>query len=70
MELPVDHLKYAMAPGQMASGIWCNPCSEFAMEVVMGADLGFAIIAPQSESEHRVKSLSIVGAWGLALQSC
>jgi hypothetical protein len=28
-----------MAPGQMASGIWCNPCSEFAMEVVMGADL-------------------------------
>jgi hypothetical protein len=50
MELPVDHLEHAMAPGQMASGIWCNPCSEFAMEVVMGADLGFAIIAPQSES--------------------
>ncbi len=48
MELPVDHLEHAMAPGQMASGIWCNPCSEFAMEVVMGADLGFAIIAPQS----------------------
>jgi hypothetical protein len=34
----------------MASGIWCNPCSEFAMEVVMGADFGFAIIAPRSES--------------------
>jgi hypothetical protein len=34
----------------MSSGIWCNPCSEFAMEVVMGADLGFAIIALQSES--------------------
>jgi hypothetical protein len=37
----------------MASGIWCNPCSEFAMEVVMGADWGFAIIAPQSESSPR-----------------
>jgi hypothetical protein len=33
----------------MASGIWCNPCSEFAMEVVMGAGLGFAIIALQRE---------------------
>lgn len=31
-------------------GIRCNPCREFAMEGVMGADLGFAIIAPQSES--------------------
>lgn len=50
MELPVDLLKDAMAPGQTASGIRCNPCSEFAMEAVMGADLGFAIIAPQSES--------------------
>jgi hypothetical protein len=49
VELPVDHLKHAMAPGQMASGIRCNPCSEFAMEVVMGADVGLAIIAPQSE---------------------
>jgi hypothetical protein len=34
----------------MASGIWCNPCSEFAMEVMMGADLGFALIALQRES--------------------
>jgi hypothetical protein len=34
----------------MASDIWCNPCSEFAMEVMMGADLGFAIIATQSKS--------------------
>jgi hypothetical protein len=34
----------------MSSGISCNPCSEFAMEVVMGADLGFVIIALQSES--------------------
>jgi hypothetical protein len=50
MELPVDHPKRAMAPGQMVSGIRCNPCSEFAMAVVMGADLGFAIIAPQSKS--------------------
>jgi hypothetical protein len=50
MERPVDHLKHAMAPGQMASGSWCNPCSEFAMEVVIGADLAFATIAPQSES--------------------
>jgi hypothetical protein len=50
MELPVDHLEDAMAPGQTASGIWCNPCSEFAIEVVLGADLGFAIIAPPSES--------------------
>lgn len=50
MELPVDHLKHAMAPGQMASDIWCNPCSEFAMQVMMRADLGFAIIAPQSVS--------------------
>lgn len=50
MELPVDHLKHATAAGQMVSGIWCNPCSEFTMEVVRGADLGFAIIAPQSES--------------------
>jgi hypothetical protein len=50
MELPVVHLKHAMAPRQMASGSWCNPCSEFAMEVVIGADLAFAIIAPQSES--------------------
>ncbi len=50
MDLPVDHLKHAMAPGQTASGIWRNPCSEFAMEVVIGADLGFAIIALQSES--------------------
>jgi hypothetical protein len=50
MELPVDYLERAMAPGQMASGIRCNPCSEFAMEVVMGADLGFAIIASQSKS--------------------
>jgi hypothetical protein len=50
MELPVDHLRHAMAPGQMASGIRCNPCSEFAMELVMGADLGLAITADQSES--------------------
>ena len=47
MELPVDHLKHAMAPGQVVSGVWCKPCSEFAMELVMGADLGFAIIALQ-----------------------
>lgn len=39
MGLPVDHLKHAIAPGQMVSGISCNLCSEFAMEVVMGADL-------------------------------
>ncbi len=39
MELPVDHLKHAMAAGQVVSGIWYNLCSEFAMEVVMGADL-------------------------------
>ena len=50
MELPVDHLERAMAPGPMASGIRCNPCRQLAMEVVIGADLGFAIIAPQSES--------------------
>ena len=47
MELPVDYLKHAMPPGQLVSGVWCKPCSEFAMELVMGADLGFAIIAPQ-----------------------
>jgi len=34
----------------MGSGIWCNPRSEFAMEVVMGAGLGFAIIAPHREN--------------------
>lgn len=28
MELPVDHLKHAMASGQMASGIWCNLTAE------------------------------------------
>jgi hypothetical protein len=39
MELPVDHFKHAMAPRQVVSGISCNPCIEFAMEVVMGADL-------------------------------
>ncbi|MDH3443954.1 MAG: hypothetical protein OEN50_08540 [Deltaproteobacteria bacterium] len=39
MELPVDHLEHAMAPGQVVSGIRCNLSSEFAMEVVMGADL-------------------------------
>ena len=49
MELPVDHLKHAMVLGQMALGIWFNPCSEFAMDVVMGADLGFALITPQCE---------------------
>jgi 4-hydroxy-2-oxoheptanedioate aldolase len=48
MELPFDHLKHAMAPGQVVSGIWCNLCSEFAMEVVMGAGLDFAII----DTEH------------------
>ena len=53
MELPVDHLKHAMAPGQVVSGIWCNLCSEFAMEVVMGADLDSAIIAPQSCASTR-----------------
>jgi hypothetical protein len=47
MELPVDHLKHAMALAQVVS---CNLCSELAMEVVTGADLGFAVIAPQSES--------------------
>jgi len=36
-------------PGQVASGIWCKPCSEFTMEVVMRADWAFALIAPQSE---------------------
>ncbi len=34
----------------MASAIRCNPCSKFAMEVVMGAGLGFAIIALQREN--------------------
>ena len=53
MELPVDHLKHARAPGQVVSGIWCNLCSEFAMEVVMGADLNSAIIAPQSCASTR-----------------
>ena len=31
----------------MAAGIRCNPCSEFAMEVVMGAGFSFAVIALQ-----------------------
>ena len=48
MELPVNHLKHAMARGEVVSGIWCNLCSEFAMEVVMGAGLDFVII----DTEH------------------
>ena len=48
MELPFDHLKHAMAPGQVVSGIGCNLWSEFATEVVMGAGLDFAII----DTEH------------------
>jgi len=50
MELPVDHLEHAMVPGQMVSGIRCNPCSEFTHGVVIGADLAFATSASQSES--------------------
>ncbi len=34
----------------MASAIRCNPRSEFAMEVVMGAGSGFAINALQREN--------------------
>ena len=50
MELPVDHLKHAMArdKGFRASG--ATHAVNFAMEVVMGAGSGFAISALQREN--------------------
>ena len=37
MELPVDHLKHAMAPGQMASGIWSRIWAQiFIFDILPG----------------------------------
>jgi hypothetical protein len=50
MELPVDHFKHAMARDKWLRASGATHAVKFAMEVVMGADLGSAIIALQSES--------------------
>ncbi len=48
MELPVNHFKHALKSGQLQAGVWCNLCSEYAMEVVAGAGLDWLII----DTEH------------------
>ncbi len=48
MELPVNHFKHALKAGKLQVGVWCNLCSEYAMEVVSGAGLDWLII----DTEH------------------
>ena len=48
MELPVNPFKHALAAGKLQSGVWCNLCSEYAMEVVAGAGFDWLII----DTEH------------------
>jgi len=48
MELPVNRFKHALKNGKLQTGLWCNLCSEYAMEVVAGAGLDWLII----DTEH------------------
>lgn len=44
MELPVNHFKHALAAGRLQIGMWCNLCSEYAMEVSSGGGMDWLII--------------------------
>jgi len=44
MELPVNHFKHALNSGKLQIGMWCNLCSEIAMEVTSGGGMDWLII--------------------------